>query len=288
MKLNRAAAAAAAALLAMVVGLTATGSATAAPEPGKVAPMTLQFVQQTETAGPVDNPVLLSNTTGTPRTSFTSPFIDVRAFNSFGLNIEVQTGGGATFLNTDQWYLRLDFYADAAGTTLLFWDAYTMYPTNILGSQPIRFTDQMHGAYVRMSITDYNATGRTFRLSHSLYGSFRQMTGAYFRSQPDAVLYEDSANLAAGTSNAGGPAKMSYGWAMASLESFAGGIATMDIRLGGPTSFENRYRLVTTGANQRVNQQIILPKQQAFVVLTNNGAVLGQVKGHIHGLVQPS
>lgn len=256
-------------------------AANTAPERG------LTFTESVGFTDPVDNPVSLDTTTDLVTNSYFSPVLDVRAYNSFGLNIETETGGGATFLSTDLWELRVEFYADQAATTLLFWDTYRMYPTNLLGSQPIRFTDQMHGAYVQVRITDPFATGRTFRLTHSHYGSYRPMSNAYFRASPDGVLYDDGAALAAGTSTAGARAIMGHGWAMATLESGAGGIATMDIRLNGTAATDSKYRLVTTGANQRITQQIILPKRQAFVVLTNNGAALSTVRGAIYMLHQP-
>jgi hypothetical protein len=256
-------------------------AANVAPERG------LTFTESVGFTDPVDNPVLLDSTTGGVTTSYFSPILDVRAYNSFGLNIETQNGGGSTFLATDLWELRVEFYADSAGSTLLFWDTYRMYPTNLLGSQPIRFTDQMHGAYMQLRITDPFFTGRNFRLTHSLYGSYRPMSNAYFRAAPDGVLYDNGAALAAGAATAGERAIMGHGWAMATLESGAGGVATMDIRLNGTAATDNKYRLVTTGANQRVTQQIILPKRQAFVVLTNNGAAPSTVRGAIYMLHQP-
>lgn len=277
-----------AAFLAAAFLLSVPGAAAATPG-GKAAPVALQFIQQTETAGPVDNPVLLDSTSNLIEGgTYLSDPIDVRAYNSFGLNIEVQNGGGATFLSTDLWELRLSFYADAAATTLLFWDVYTMYPTNILGSQPIRFTDQMHGAYVTVMISNVFAVPRTMRITHAFYGSFRQMSAPYFRASPDAQLFDRGTNLAAAANDGGRHANMGYGWAMATLESGAGGGATMDIRLNGVTAAENRYRLIATAANTRVTQQIILPKKQAWVIMTNNGAAASTVRGSIYNLIQPA
>lgn len=258
-----------------------TLASSTAPERG------LTFTESVGFTDPIDNPVLLDSGAQQITNAYFSPILDVRAYNSLGLNIQAETGGGSTFLATDLWEMRVEYYADPLGATLVFWDTYRMYGTNLLGSQPIRFTDQLHGAYMQLRATDPFATGRTFRLTHQLYGSYRPMSNAFFRASPDGVLYDNGAALAGGAATAGERAIMGHGWAMATLESGAGGIATMDIRLNGTAATDNKYRLVTTGANQRVTQQIILPKRQAFVVLTNNGAGASTVRGAIYMLHQP-
>ena len=61
----------------------------------------------------------------------------------------------------------------------------------------------------------------------------------------------------------------------------------MEIRLGGTGVNSTRYVLTAGAANTRITQEIVLPRQQAYVVLTNTAGGLQTVRGNIFQQVDP-
>lgn len=273
--------AAAVAAVAMLVG----GVALVDPAAAQEVPSMLQFEQQVTTATPVDNPELIDEQVSNITTFYLSPVIDVRAYNSYQYRLEARNDGGATYLATDVVLVKVTFYADALATTAVFTDSYTIYPTNALGSSPVQLTDQMHGAHVRIAVSDPNGTGRTFRLTHSFYGSFRPLANAYLRTSSDGELYNATRVLAAAANDGGQPATLGMGRAMLTVSTSAG-TATASVRLGGTGVNQERYLLTATGVG-RFTQEFILPKQQAFIVITNTAAVNNTIRASMFQLVQP-
>jgi hypothetical protein len=246
----------------------------------------LHWQQQQTTATPVDDPVVIQTLTlqsvglGSP---YTSPTHDIRAYASYGLKLNAEDG---TYAATDQLSVTITFYADAAATIPLFIDKYTIFKTNILGSAPFRLTGQALAGWMTVALSDPNATGNNVNVTYNLVGSFRALTNTYLRMTQDGELYSRAASLAAAATDAT-PAKIGYGRAMAVLLSGAVGPATMEIRLGGTGVNSTRYLLTAGAANTRVTQEIVLPRQQAYVVLTNTSGGLQTVRANIFQQVDP-
>jgi len=247
------------------------------------------FTEAVGFAAPIDDPVLLDAQTAFTfgnGPSYLSPMMDVRAFNSFAIKAEA-TGG--TMLVTDLWAMEINFYADNSGAAAanVFADQFLMYPSGFANGGFLRWTDQMHGSWMQIAVSDPLSVGRTLNLAYRVYGSYRPMSNAYLRASNNGQLYSTARVLGAGANDGGAPCQLGHGLAQATMLSGAGGGATMDIRIGGSTVTENRYQLVAGAANVRVTQQFILTKQQPFVLITNNGGAVSTIRSSIYLQVQP-
>lgn len=239
----------------------------------------LAFEQQTGPAGPVDNPVLLASETAlavpTGGVAYNTSILDMRAYNSYAIQLKAEDG---SYLVTDLIEMQFRFYADPAGAVETFTDQYRIYKTNILGSSTFELTDPVHGAYMKMILFDPNATARGYNLTYSLYGSFRSVPSTWLRTCPNGVITERrAALLGAGLSDVQA-ARLGYGRAKASLLSGVGGGATLTIAYGGSTMADV---LTVAGANTRITQEIVMPRYQPRVTITNNGAGASTIDAHI-------
>lgn len=248
--------------------------------------MVMRFDQQQQTATPIDDPVLLDSESALTLSNFffyETPILDVRAFNSYGIEMRLENG---TMTATDLIEVSMEFYADSAGTTLLFSETYVLFKTNLGGSGRLRLTDQMHGAYLKMWVSDYLSVNRTVQLTYQLYGSYRPMANAYLRSSDDSLLFDVFRALAAAANDGGDRAKLAYGQAMVRLVSDQVPV-TLDIRYNGTNVNSIKYTLTATVANTAVEKIIILPRSQMFVTITNNAAAAANIRAQITQLVQP-
>lgn len=247
--------------------------------------MTMQFEQQQQTYTPVDNPVLLAQASAQVVPAFgsyDSGLIDVRAFNSFYLTAEVTPDGG----NPDsQWYFNLSFRAEPSlsNNDIVFDDEYVLYQSN---TNNLFLTDQMHGGWVRLIANDENSAPFPMTLDLKFYGSFRQVSNAYLRCSGDGVLYNRAAALLGpGLSNAGNFASLGYGETQVILTG-ENAAARIEIRLDSPTATPT-YQFDTAAAGERGTWRVMLPKRQAWVTLTNTGAVNNTVRAKILASPQP-
>lgn len=245
--------------------------------------MTMQFAQGQQTATPVDDITTLHTLPATNvATSYTTPVIDVRAYNSYGLRL---TAEGGTFLDTDMLSVTLVFYADAAATTALFIDQYAIFRTNIAGSlSPIKITDQMHGGWMTVAVSDRFSSPRDVDVAFTLVGSWRPLANTYLRTQETGMLYNRLAALAAAGVDSRA-AELAYGRAMAVFS--ASGAGTMQIRLDGTGAGETVYELALAAAG-RTTQEIVLPRIQSYVVLTNTSGAANSYRGRIIQQTEPN
>jgi len=88
---------------------------------------------------------------------------------------------------------------------------------------------------------------------------------------------------AAGTDSR--PAELGYGRAMVVLSGTA--IGTMQIRLDGTGAGETVYEL-TLAAAGRVTQEIVLPRIQSYVVITNTSGAVNSYRGRIIQQTEPN
>jgi len=264
--------------LAVALLLVLSGSAYAGPA------MTMQFAQGQQTATPVDDITTLHTLPSTNvATSYTTPLIDVRAYNSYGLRLTAQ---GGSFLDTDMLSVTLTFYADSAGTTALFIDQYAIFKTNIAGSlSPLKITDQMHGGWMTVTVEDRFATPRDVDIAFTLVGSWRPLGSTYLRTQETGMLYNRLASNVAAAGTDSRPAELGYGRAMVVLSGTA--IGTMQIRLDGTGAGETVYEL-TLAAAGRVTQEIVLPRIQSYVVITNTSGAVNSYRGRIIQQTEPN
>lgn len=239
----------------------------------------LAFEQQTGPAGPVDNPVLLASESvlavPTGGVSYDTAILDMRAYNSYAIQLRAE---GGTYTDTDLIQMQFRFYADPAGAIETFNDTYRIYKTNINGSSRFELTDPVHGAYMKMTLFDPNGTARGYDLTYSLYGSYRSIPSTWLRTCPDGVITERRAALLAAAGTDVRAARLGYGRAMASLLSGAGGGATLTITYGGSTMSDV---LSVAAANTRTTKEIILPRYQPRVTITNTGAGASTIDAHI-------
>jgi hypothetical protein len=267
--------------LAALVAIVAVGLSTAACEPSRVAPAMMQFTQQQTTATPADSPVLLDSKSVfqiTDAISYTTPTLDVRPYNSFFMFIRAEDG---TYLDTDTLEVDLNFYTTPAGVPgaagRSYHDKYIIFKTNILGSTRFELTDLMHGPYMRMTVFNDQGVARNFNLTFELWGSYRDLPATWLRTTADGVIHEGREVLGAGAAVTR-RVKLGYGRAKASLLSGAGGGATMAIRYGASTMNDV---LVVAAANTRVTQEIVMPRWQPQVTITNNGGAGSTIDWHI-------
>lgn len=250
----------------------------------------MQFVQGQQTATPVDMPVSLYEFG--PQTinldafagGVYSPIIDVRAFNALYLTLDVNTNGGGTLTATDTVELRLDYFADPAGNNTINIDGYEFFKSlgGNPGSGPINFADVIYGPY--MSISVRQASGPTANPTASVelhsFGSFRTLGGSvpHLRMpfESTGLLFRYNAGIA-GLGNVASAGLLAYGRALVTLRSGAAGGATMSWTYG--TTYTDR--IVAGAANTTVQKEIVLPKKQLFVTLTNNAAGAQNVEGYI-------
>ncbi|HET6215356.1 MAG TPA: hypothetical protein VFE14_20995 [Micromonosporaceae bacterium] len=237
--------------------------------------------------GTVDSPVLLaSETIKSLAANFTylSPTIDLRPFESYGLVVRLEDG---TMNTTDIIGVDLSFYAEPllSADSLIFVDYFEVLKTNILGSSVFRLSDVVHGPYLKMTIFDPNVVGRTVVLTYRLYGSYRPLANTFLRTAADGVLYQTRSVLGAGANNGGSAARLGYGRGLAVLVSGAGGGATMDIRYSNSTIVDEQ--LVAAAANTRISKELVLPRDQAVVTITNNGAAGSTIDAYILQQISP-
>lgn len=228
------------------------------------------FTESVGFTSPVDQPVLLKSRDAlTFQDFYSSGAIDLRAYQSYALMLRLENG---TLLTTDVVDLDLFFYMDStlSSNAEVFDDSYTIYKTDILGSSRVQISDICHGSFMELSLTDPFVTGRTGQLTYRIYGSYRPIANTFLRTSPNGMIYGQRRILAAGANDGGQAARLAYGRGRAVLVSGAGGGATMDIAYGGSTVTDDV--LVAGAANTRVTQEIILPRIQARVTITNTGA----------------
>jgi len=244
--------------------------------------MSLNFVQQQTTATPADQPVLLASQTGmniAAGAGYASPTIDIRAYNSYLLFIRAEAG---TYLDTDTIQIELDFFTTPAGVPGLagrhYHDKYIIFKTDAPGSSRFELTDLAHGPYMTMNIYNNQLVARTFNLTFELWGSYRSLPATWLRTAPDGILAEQRFAAMAPAAVQSMNAFLGYGRGIASLLSGAGGGATMEIIYGNATA---RDVLVAGAANTRVTKEIIMPKWQPRVTITNNGAGVSTIDWHI-------
>lgn len=233
-------------------------------------------------AAPIDNPVLMAGETDLLLEDFwfyQTDVLDVRAYNSYALNMEFNNG---TWADDGVIDLFIDFYADAAATILLFSERYQFFHNS-----DIPLSDQMHGPFMQVSVEDSNSTGESTELTYRLFGSYRVMSHAYLRSSDDNRLYDTvSVNMAAGTDDGGGAAKLGFGPAMISFIS-SQVPAKVDIRIEGTSTNAIVYELYATTANVRTEKFIILPRTAAWVVMSNQSGAVATLRAQLNQQVQP-
>lgn len=255
-------------------------------EPGYENPYAgIQFAEAVGFAPPIDDPVLLKSESALTLVgagfNYLSGILDVRAFHSFNLSLELTN---STFLVTDVATVVISFYADSAGAVKIYEDQFTIYKTDITLSNPLRFTDVCHGPWMRLQIFNTNSVARNVNLTYQLYGSYRVTANAFLRSDPDGIPYQRRVVFpgAGGTDTI--KARFAWGRARAVLVSGAGGGATLTLAYAGSTVVDDV--LTTAAANTRVEKEIILPRWQAEVTILN-GAGAGTVDAFVIREIPP-
>lgn len=227
---------------------------------------------------PVDNPVLIGETTNfnidLAPDHYESPLIDLRAYNSYILTLRATKG---TYVDTDTIRILISFYATPTTTDIHYQDSYTIFPTNAAGSSLFNLTDIAHGPYMRLWIENDQSVPRDFNLTYQLYGSYRQLPATWLRTAPNGVLAEYREFLGAGA-NVTRLSKLGLGRAMVTLASSPSGGAALQIRYASSILQDD---LVAPGAAQRVSKEIIMPRLQPRIIVTNNAGAADFVDFYI-------
>lgn len=238
--------------------------------------MTLLFEQQLGPAGPIDDPVLLLDeyiTIGNGAV-FQSPIIDMRAFNSYHLAIEL---GNGTFNATDMANVAIYHFdkGDQGPSEPNVWaDQWFLYRENI--GQERMISDAVRGGWLFFYVEPTPASARTVEMFLRVWGSYRSVPELGVRNstslpaQGTNVLY-DVSNVFAGPGTVTANAKIGVGRARARLESTAAGNVTMLIEYGSVVS--SLRDTLTLAAAGTTTAELILPTRQARVSLTASAAM---------------
>lgn len=245
----------------------------------------LAFTEAVGFSLPVDNPVLLASTNqqlGNPFAWATGP-LDVRAYNSYHLSLDVATG---TWLPNDMAEVLVKFFDEypVAGVPAVFVENYFLYRNTAQGF-PTAIADAIHGGWMTLNITDWAGAARSTSLVARLYGSYRSVPSLWIRPDPGGsnfeganVLYDkEVAFVAAGATDLDN-AKFSVGRARVRLETTAGN-ALLSIQYGSLIStLRDEVTVIGAGVQEK---EIILPVRQARVIITNGPTAVNTVRGQI-------
>lgn len=240
--------------------------------------MALQFEQQLGTAGPIDDPVLMDSATSYLIEQFgeyNSPVMDVRAFNSWFLRMNITA---ITATDFDCYMVRVRFYTDPSGDAAYrtFVDSFFIFPTqNFTEDGALFYTDQMHGPYMTLDVLDNTIPGRTATLDYGLFGSYRQMPGPYIRiddsERATGVLCDNKQLCNAATTRTMRIAP-AFGPVLLQTRAPAGVTVTGVITYAGIGVTET-YTVVGGAAAVIAKQTLIVPKCQMSLAVSHNSGV---------------
>lgn len=255
--------------------------------------MTLQFEQQLGTAGPIDDPVLIDTTTDYaigPFEEYNSPVMDVRAFNSWFLRMDITAVTAGQY---DPWMIRVRFYTDPSGDAEFrtFVDTFIIFPTQPFAiGGALFFTDQMHGPYMTLDVLDYSVAGKSATLDYNLYGSYRSMPGPYIRiddsERSTGCLLDDRSTYTSAVTNQEAVAP-GYGPISLQVRAPIGVTVTTVVNYAGLQVTETYVTVGAAGATTLGKYLLIAPKCQIRLDTTHNGAGNQQIHTMVNQQFQP-
>lgn len=239
--------------------------------------MTMSFDEAVGFTSPVDNPVtLVDEQKVVPAFStYTSAMLDMRGYQSVLVRLNLlNAGGGDNALSTDPWDLELNWFNDAAGQQPCYLDSYQAFAVmNQPNNRALLITDTIHGAYLQVSADDSVSSGRQSSIQCRVVGSYRAEPGVFTRQwatdAAQGIVYEGREIAVAAGASVSRNMRFAYGRARLYAYTAAGGGMTITINYGDSFALD---KLVIPGANQFAATELILPKKQGRITVTNNGA----------------
>lgn len=254
--------------------------------------MTMSWSEAVGFTPPVDNPVTLVDETVFLNAFdfYSSPMLDLRGYQSIMVRVSLE---GGTALATDPWSVDLTYYASptASGANAVYLDSYEVFAAMNAAdvhNRPLLITDTVHGPFMQIDIGEALSPGRTGNAIVRVIGSYRPLPNLFVRQYTSAVvqgvLY-DARHIALGAGAAiTENAFFGYGPARAFLYTAAAGGARMDIKYGSEFPLD---RVVVAAANSFTGSQIVVPRKQMRVTITNTAAAAQDVVAMINQQLTP-